>query len=197
MREKDEVDLLLDSALSSYADAQADSGLEQRILARVADALASLTNAPTPRRRWLAWAIALPAVACLLLLVFTVKRAPLPETVHQTQPHPTGRPVINAVQNGVSPAKHHEPAHRVTAPTVAATRRVDRVVAQSIPRPKLDIFPTLAALTPEEKALAEFSVRAPEAERRSLIEAQDQANTPLSIAAIHIAPLTTPEEGKN
>jgi hypothetical protein len=196
MREKDDLDLLLDSALSSYADAQADSGLEKRILARVTDARASLTNAPTPRRRWLAWAFALPMAACLVLLVFTVNKGPLPMTVQTTHSYQT-RPDIRAIQNETSPAKHRDPVHRVMTRAAAASRGVDRVVAKPIARPKLNVFPTLAPLAPEEKALVEFSDRAPEAERRSLIEAQDQANAPLSIAAIHIAPITTPEEGKN
>ncbi len=63
MREKDELDSLLDAALVTYADPGPDSGLEQRILARIS-AENFAASAPAPRRRWLPWGIAL-AGACL------------------------------------------------------------------------------------------------------------------------------------
>ena len=69
MPDHDDLDLLLRSAVSTYGDP--DSGLAQRVLARV-----SAEVAPAPRRRWLPWAIALPAAACLLLLLVLVGHKP-------------------------------------------------------------------------------------------------------------------------
>lgn len=45
-------------ALGSYADPGPEAELERRVLARIA------AEASPRRRRWLPWAIALPAVAC-------------------------------------------------------------------------------------------------------------------------------------
>jgi hypothetical protein len=69
MREKDELDLLLDSALSTYADPGPHYGLEDRILAEVAAARMASDRPATgakSRSRWLAWAIGIPVAACLL-----------------------------------------------------------------------------------------------------------------------------------
>ena len=45
MGNSDELDILLDSALTTYADPGPDSGLDQRILTRI-----STEAAPAPRR---------------------------------------------------------------------------------------------------------------------------------------------------
>src|SRR6185312_1147206 len=66
---RDQLDRVLDSALATYADPGPDSGLEQRILGRIAN-----EATPAPRRRWLAWSIALPVAAGLL--IFAVLAGP-------------------------------------------------------------------------------------------------------------------------
>jgi hypothetical protein len=69
MPDKDEFDVLLDSALATYADPGADAGLEQRVLT----ALAGERKAGGEHRwswpRRLAWAIAAPVAASVLLWV--------------------------------------------------------------------------------------------------------------------------------
>ncbi|HEX8812227.1 MAG TPA: hypothetical protein VF742_09575, partial [Terracidiphilus sp.] len=62
---QDHLDLLIDSALSTYAEPRA--GLEARVLKHLA--------AQPARRRWLPFAIALPiAAACAILLVIHFSR---------------------------------------------------------------------------------------------------------------------------
>lgn len=60
-----EFDLLVRSALATYAEPASESDLVHGILARVA-----AESAPAPARRWLPWAIALPVAAGLLMLAF-------------------------------------------------------------------------------------------------------------------------------
>jgi hypothetical protein len=67
MPEKDELDLLLDSALAKYADPGVDSGLEQRVLEALAVERGGGRVAGWWRR--LAWAIAVPVAASLLIWV--------------------------------------------------------------------------------------------------------------------------------
>jgi hypothetical protein len=94
----------------------------------------------------------------------------------------------------------HEPAPKSlsAAPDRQVSYHKHRVPQSAIPRPKLDIFPTPQPLDPGEEALARFAAQAPEAERKAFLEAQQQADAPLHIAAIHIKPLELPDdEGKN
>jgi hypothetical protein len=195
MRERDYLDHLLDSALSSYADAQADSGLEQRILTHVNDARMSLNNAATARRRWLMWAIALPAVACLLLLVFTMKRAPVAGL--QPKAHQLQQAGVGAHQQKPSAAMHPllNPPARGSA--VHPNHRAVGAPAVSAPPPKLDIFPTPQPLTREEQAFAIYVARAPESERRALAQALEHQQEPMRVSAINIPPIKPISDGGN
>lgn len=69
----DDLDLLLDSALSTYADPGPEAGLERRVLAALSTARdfddRKVAGAKMHRRR-LPWAIAIPVLACLILLWF-------------------------------------------------------------------------------------------------------------------------------
>jgi hypothetical protein len=69
------------------------------------------------------------------------------------------------------------------------------LLREAQPLPKLDIFPTPQPITPAERALIQFAERTPVAERKALIEAQQQPDTPLNIAAIRIQPIEMPELG--
>jgi hypothetical protein len=195
MREKDDLDLLLDSALSSYADVHADSGLEQRVLNRISVAELAARPESAPHRRWLLWAIALPVAACLLLLVFTMKKARPHESEQQFQAHQTAQPAIE-VPNEISPTRHEKSPQSTKIHPLSPKRKADTNEADSgLPTPKLDIFPTPTPLTPEEQAFANFVNSAPEPERRALIESQKQLDVPLNIAAIQIPPLEPPDTG--
>jgi hypothetical protein len=62
--------------------------------------------------------------------------------------------------------------------------------------PKLDVFPAPQPLTPQEQALVVFVAQAPETGRKAFAEAQQKIGTPISIAAIHIPPLESPDKGQ-
>lgn len=186
MPERDELDQLIDSALAGYAEPR--PGLEKRVLARVSGQMTR-----SPRRRWILAAVAAPAIAALILFGYLVQRTP------RSQPG----------QRAYVPAVTSEPAV-VTTPTPPNAQRpasperirhtghvVNRASNPSVSRPKLDIFPTPQPLTADEQALALFAAQAPEPQRKAFIEAQQQADAPIHIAAIRIQPLESPDKGKN
>jgi hypothetical protein len=185
MSERDDLDLLLDAALRSYADPGADSGLEQRILRNVAGHAA--TTARHPWRSPLLWAAGLSLVAACLLLVFV--SAPRPKAVQHT-------------------ANTQAAVERRPQPDTAATSRRSqtaqlhrkRLAPHSIPQstaaPKLAVFPTPMPLSAEERELVLLVGAASAEQRKDLVIAQQQGDAPLRIAAISIPSLEPPEKGK-
>jgi hypothetical protein len=199
MVDRDELDLLIDSALSTYANPEPDSDFDQRILARVAAEVA-----PKPPRRWLPWAIALPAAACLvLIIVLSGSRHTASPSGSGDHAQPTRQPLIATAQPTPSTNPLSTPVHRTKAPLSQLHFRLTSVPNRTAPLPKLDVFPTQQPLSPEEQAFVEFAARAPEPERQSLVEAQARTDAPIDIATIQaietikIQPLETPEEGGN
>jgi hypothetical protein len=175
-----ELDQLLDTALSTYAEH--DEHLESRILAH----LAAQTSAPK-RRRWLPWAIALPIAACLVLLLTLYPRHNRTEPVQQAKNNPTlqTQPVP---QNSIAQAPQ-APAHQ-PQPRVIVARATRTAPAP----PKLDVFPTPHPLSPEEQALVHFVTTTPESERNAVLTSQQQFNEPLHIAEVVIQPIASPDK---
>jgi hypothetical protein len=199
MRENDELDLLIDSALSTYGDPGPDSGLDQRVLARISSAHASARVAPAQRRRWLPWAIGLPAAAGLLLFFLFLAG---PKTANPPTSVAEGMAQTQQVPNITAPAEplpvlRQEPVPLIRHVLFRPPSRPGKQANRSAALPKLDIFPTPQPLTPAEQALVVFALRAPESERQSFIEAQKQAEAPLRIAAIEIPPLDSPDKDTN
>jgi hypothetical protein len=157
----DELDNLIDGALTQYANAEPLAGIEQRVLDRV-------HLAETRRRRW-RWMliVAAPALAATVLVIFAPKRAPAPAPVAVMAP---------------KPAPIAPPAPRV-APAPAARRiaRVRRSV-QAPELPKRDLFPTVSPLTGEERLLVQVAQTSPQ-----LLLAQPVDE--IEIKPIQIAPL--------
>jgi hypothetical protein len=193
MPEQDEMDLLIHSALSSYADPGRESGLEKRILARIAEEDALVTG-----RRWLPWAIALPVAAgLLLLLMLSAHRQTVTPLAHHLQvPLAQQTEVANA---GREPSTDHRLTRRESSGggirLLNSRGSIDTGKTELLP--KREVFPTLQPLSPEERAIANFVARATETERQSFIEAQKRDDAPLSIAAIEIQPLDPPNQGGN
>ena len=184
--------IAIETALASYADPGPDSGLKRRILSRIAaEAVRS------PRRRWLGWAVALPfAAACLLLfMLFSHPRTNhLPATRRSSVAQSPVTPSTEAANRAIArPA----PAGRSEAPLHKPRVRRKTFAAKATPLPKLDIFPSLQPLSPQEQAVVDFATHATKSERESLIAAQSQANAPLRIAAIEVKPLEPPSAGAN
>jgi hypothetical protein len=197
MHERD-LDRMLESSLSSYGDPDthlgADSGLAERILARVSREQRSNHPSPRGRNRFLLWA-ALPAAACLLLTLLLLKSAG-PGTDHQSASLPqhsstsggSKAPVvanITPAQKTPLTARHHTQPR----PTGAA--------AKAAAPPKLDVFPLPQPLSPEEQALSTFATEVPEKQRQAILDAQKNVDAPLNIAAIHIQPLELSDTSKN
>jgi hypothetical protein len=164
----DNLDLLIDSALCTYAEPRA--GLESRVLKH-------LTARPT-RRRWLPFAIALPLAACLVLLILLIPRHDRIEPVHQAQHTPAPLPE-QVTAPSPAPRPHTLKPRAVFAHTTPAPA----------PLPKPDVFPTPQPLSPEEQALARFAAHTPVSELKTLQEAQQKKDEPLHIAEIQIPPL--------
>ena len=194
MREKDDLDLLLDNVLSNYGDPGPGSGLEQRVLAGIRTRLAAESET---RRRWLPWAVALPAAACLLLFFLAGPRTAHPPATVAKVRTPFQELPLTTAHAGPRPVLSPEPVPK--GGQTSDNRQLHRIyrAARSAALPKLDVFPTPQPLTPAELALVTFAAHASEAERKSFIAAQKQADAPLRIAAIEIPPIESPDKGTN
>jgi hypothetical protein len=190
MREEEDLDLLINSALSSYGDPGPDSGLEVRVLARVSNAAAPTKfKAPKTRLRWL-WLLTLPAFSYLLFFAFLTK-TPQHQMTRTLQPE---QPAVSANRIEPPPAVPSKPIRDIEVAGQAAKPQLTEV---SPPQPKLDVFPTPRQLTPQEQALVTLATRTSPSQRKSLLAAHKASDVPINIAAIHIDPLEMPEEGKN
>lgn len=184
MSDRDDLERLIDGALASYADPGPSSGLERRILARI-----STTHASTRRRRLLIWATGLPAaaVACTMLLFVS-------SSFRHAQPHPhkeSGSPVAKV------PFSAAGAAPRMPVRSVIHERKASRhAIRQVSAMPKLDIFPTPAPLSSEEKALIGLVAETPVAKRQDLTTKWLQADEPIHIADLSIPSINPPAEGK-
>ncbi|HEY1984669.1 MAG TPA: hypothetical protein VGG85_04625 [Terracidiphilus sp.] len=198
MREKDDLDLLLDSALLTYADPGPDACLEDRVLnaltAGSAPEVRTTWAVRKPRRTWLRWAIALPIAGCLLLLwLSTPKTIHAPSTRHQEarQNNPAAA-LSPAVTAEIST---HTPRRLVTRAIQSAPPPSNAQVANDVPRPKLDVFPTPQPMSAEERALSLVAAQTPLPLRKALVDAQ-QDDPPIHIASTHIPPLDSPDQGQ-
>jgi hypothetical protein len=183
MRENDDLDLLLDAALKTYADSEKSPNLEQRILARIA-----AEPSVAPRTRWLPWVIALPLAACLLVLVLFM-------SPQHREPSQTATPFapsspLATLPAAPLPAKVH--SSRTRSPLHSAPPIL--LAGRDVPLPKLDVFPTPQPLTAEERALVVIATQTPVPLRRALVEAQSQPDAPLHIAEISIPPVKPPDQ---
>lgn len=188
-----EFDLLLRSALNTYADPGSDLDLAQQILARVA-----AESAGRQTRRWLPWAIAVPVAAGLLILIMLSGSKPM----HRVADGTSQARVLQSPSTNVSGGRPSSISLLASDQHTKASRprqnsRDNVAAAGTTHLPKLDVFPTPRPLTPEEQAFADYVARSPETERQSLIEAQKRVEAPLAIAAIQIPQLEPPGQGAN
>ncbi len=190
-----DLDLLLNSALSTYADKGSDSGLEQRILARVAHAQATAEFRAAGRRHWLPRILALPVAACLLLF-FTMPRTARQTTETSKHSQSQTQQVISSLDQQSAPVLPKS-IHR----TAKSAARPEHEKASSAtiapPLPKLEVFPTPQPLTPQEQALLRYTTQIPEPQRAALLETPKPVDAQLNIAAIRIPPLEITEDAKN
>jgi len=221
MRETNPFDHELDAALATYADPGDESALTLRILARIAAespsaeacggfnprmlqpestrALApeELASPISPSRRWLPWAIALPAAACLLFLFLSAPKSPHPSPRTAEQSPPSQPPSTLTAHTEPQPAPRPQPIQRPTPGAQSTQPQPATLAANTTPLPKLDVFPTPHPFTPEERALAVVAAQAPAPELQALAKAQTQLEALPTIATAHIPPLEPPNQGEN
>ncbi len=206
MPDKDDLDLLLDSALATYADPGPERGLEDRLLAALQAAHGS-----GERRRWfdwprLTWAVAVPVAICLLWVSLArVVHAPSTQSQVPSQPGPslsskapTQPPAVTVRPSG---AKAQTNSAQISArlkscPVTKHACDVSADVANAAHLPKLDVFPAPQPLSAEERVLV-AAINGSPAEREALAVSKRPADVPLSIADLNIPPLAPPDEGKN
>lgn len=196
MPDKDNLDLLIDAAIDTYANVAASDRLEEQMLQGVRRHIAD--QSARRHLRWSAWSAALAAAACVL-------------TFALFSPRPEVTPAKNAQKAGVQnhprgkaaevPSIPPPPADIRSAQRTAKTVRVLAIPpisappAKAPPLPKLDVFPTPAPPDEQAEALAFFIRVAPPGEVKQLLEAQARADAPLAVKQLEIPPLQPLDEG--
>lgn len=194
MREtQDEFDSLLDLSLCSYADPGPESGIEQRVLERLA-----AERARASRRRRLVWAVVLPVAACLALAVVLggTGLIHLPSG-HKQRARRSKEPAVAESHTMQQQATRSAPARPAEAAAHKQQARRTVPATKSTPLPKQEVFPMPRPLSPEEQALVNFAAHATKSERESLLKTKEGLNAPIHFAEVHIEPLELPGEGSN
>ena len=145
MPDKDNLDLLLDSAMATYGDPGPDSALEQRVLSSLAVARAAEqeSRAGAWSLRWLGWAIAVPVAASLLLWIAINRtlHAPTVQTDQAKQPQTTH---TTAPASGQTMAQYDRPqGAKAHTDLVAHTGRLKPCLSKAA---DLEAAPGVAAL---------------------------------------------------
>jgi hypothetical protein len=172
---RDELDAILEKGIASYSEAEPLAGMEERVVARI-----GVTK--TPRRGvsgWFAVLVLGMAVAAITGMVLIRTRP--------SEPHPT------AVA-AVSRPSHFEPAPvqvRISEPQrqphIARIRRVRAL-------PKGPVFPTLAALTKQERLMVMLVSKNPDEAAQTFASLRQRADEPIAVDPIVIPPIPTSDE---
>jgi hypothetical protein len=186
MNPNDQLDHLIDRALSEYRDAEPLAGMEDRILRRIAGQPERVSG------RW-AWMLAMVAAVAVIVaaVCLGLRERPPGQRVATNVSQPAKQPAISASQVE-TPNSQSIPPQSAT-PAKAASRgrsstiapQVARVSSKSAPNQ----FPTPAPMSADERTLLALARTHPDA----LLVRSDDADE-LSIAPIEIKPLA-PESG--
>jgi hypothetical protein len=173
-----ELDQLIDAALPGYAEADPRPGFEQRILA---NALAERRSALGP---FVAWALTVSAIGCLLLFM-VLRHNPMlshhdvqPLTGAANIPDTSASPVI--APDRPSDVGIHLHSHKAAKPALAETPV------------KREVFPTPSPLTDEEcrvVALSQIPAQLPAPPNSSIASSSISEINPIRIAELQITPL--------
>jgi hypothetical protein len=195
--DRDELDLLLDSALVAYVDSDPSPNLRSRVLSATTQRRGS--EFPTGWAMWAAPALAALLLITILLIHHRTAVVPSPPVAHQSAPHgpelatsASKAPNANQAMAATSPLRLSQPRPIRTAHTVTLSQPT---------LPRQEVFPTPAPLSPEEQALVAEVNRNPERVSRqvepSAARSDEEPIEPLRVAAIHIPPLNPPDGGTN
>jgi hypothetical protein len=174
----DELDKILDRALASYSQEEPRPGLSGRVSNRIR------TAGLGHRFSWLRWAMAIPAIASFLLLVFWIFDSSKPSrstfrASTEIRGHAATSPSHDRKGAANMPQKHHA--------RVAGSR--PSVKPKRWGLPKREQFPTPTPLTAEERALLAFVAHSPQQAEKVLADARRRNAEPIQIQEIHIEPL--------
>jgi hypothetical protein len=162
----DELDKILNDALSSYSREEPRPGLDDRVSDRIR------TEGEHRRFESLRRVVAIPAFACVLFLalMFLRTRDSVPKSWKPA-------PIISSTA----------PLPRIAPGAVQTT--VIRRRPKHVALPKREQFPSPAPLTAEERALLAFVVRSPKQAEQFLSDAKSRSAEPIQIKQIQIEPL--------
>jgi hypothetical protein len=158
-------------ALAAYADPD-DAGHAQVLAARIV----AEVHARQRRRRWrLSLTVAVPALACLLIVALHFSRHESRHPAVEIASTPSITPAVTAFPKAATADKPHLETTRHPA-------------VRSAPRqlPKLDQFPAPTALTEQEQFLLQFVAHAPPNTQQLVAKAQKPHDEPLRIAELSI-----------
>lgn len=184
MNPNNNLDRILDQALSQYSDAEPLAGMEERILRRIA-------AQPEPTSRRWAWILATAATAAVLVVALWLgsrerprQRPTASDVAQQTQ---QGTTSVARAGKPVAPSAQSHPEVPILATARRRASSVGPEIAQSaVAKPVLKQFPAAAPMTTEEHALLALARKHPEA-----LFAQPEDKDKLSIAPIEIKPLAS------
>ena len=180
-----ELDQLIDAALPSYSAAEPQTGFEQRILHR-----AFAEPRPKPNFVW-AWALAVPAIACLLIFFVLPGRRTLPRSspsTRSTADMGTTAPALPEANAGANIGARTPPSVRQKSAQIRPLMAPHP--AASEPLPKQDIFPSPSPLTAEEQTLLAYD-RAQLRATKTTPAGESEIN-PIRITELDIKPLAIP-----
>lgn len=167
----DDLDRIIDNALSTYSEATPRPGLQQRVQNRIRMADAD--------RRMFSFLGAALAFATVLLLLAIVLRTPHPAPNIGDVAHAPGPPVETRRASVRLGRRFKMPARR--------TPRTKSI-------PKESHFPVVAPFTGAERALLALVENHPVEAQQLVIEMQRRSNQPIDIQAIQIQPLRSDGE---
>jgi hypothetical protein len=190
MRADDELDLLLEAALTFYAPPEPAPALAARVLASIRQQ-ARATRHP---RRWLTWSIAAPILAALLLTTLIPARHRLK---HTTASPPRTSAALAPRTSGTPGVKQRNTSQTATSATATHRRTAMQVAVNTQPLPRQEVFPTPTPLTAEEQALIALVNKNPGNVTQAVAESQTQPVEPIHIAAIQIPLINSSDKGEN
>ncbi len=184
MEPNDNLDRLLDEALSDYGKTQPRAGLESRIVANL-----QAERVRRVHRCW--WAVAVPVTALLIVCAWLGLRpkgwenGPEPQAVRSAAANPLPPPASNVKSQDVSIASR-APAHR----TLARKGRGEGNRSAAVLRQSGPLLST-RPLSEEEKLLAAYVSMTPARELVSPARTAKNLND-LEIGTLHVGKLETP-----
>ena len=175
MQSDDELNSIIDRALSSYSDVQPLAGLEERVLNRIR-ASESARRSFGPLR----WALALSFI--LVLAAAIAVRTQYRPASDMALDDASRRPIAISPLDEVTPS--HSP---IPGKLEQVTRRRHEHTLK--PLPKREQFPAAAPITDQERALLTLVERNPVEALNLFADLKRQVSEPIEIEPLQIKPL--------